>query len=80
MFVKGCVRDIFTSLFCMSKRQDLWNKENCFLFHFKGSFHFQKLLSNFKFSDIQMSWRHQLRKHETRSTFYRITWEVNTAW
>ena len=35
-------------------------------------------LSNFKFSDIQMSWRHQMPKHETRNTFYWITWEVNS--
>ena len=27
---KGCVRYIFTSLFCMPKREDLWNKEKCF--------------------------------------------------
>ena len=36
--VKGSVRYIFTSLFCMSKREDLWNKEKCFLFHFESSF------------------------------------------
>ena len=27
---KDCVHYIFTSLFCMSKREDLWNKEKCF--------------------------------------------------
>ena len=26
--------------------------------------------SNFNFSDIQMSWRHQMHKHETRNTYY----------
>ena len=36
--LKGCVRFIFTSLFCMSKREDLWNSEKCY--------------SNFKFSNI----------------------------
>ena len=36
--------------------------------------------SNFKFSDIQVSWYHQMPKHESRITFYRITWEVNTVW
>ena len=36
--LKGCVHYIFTSLFCMSKREDLWNKEKCFLFHFESSF------------------------------------------
>ena len=35
---KGFVRYIFTSFFCMSKREDLWNKEKCFLFHFESSF------------------------------------------
>ena len=32
-----CVRYIFVSLFCMSKREHLWNKK-CFLFHFESSF------------------------------------------
>ena len=31
-------------------------------------------------SDIQMSWRHQMPKHESQNTFYWITWEVNTVW
>ena len=35
--------------------------------------------TNFKFSDIQMSWCHQMPKHETRTTFYWITWKVNTV-
>ena len=35
---KGWVPYIFTSLFCMPKREDLWNKEKCFLFHFESSF------------------------------------------
>ena len=38
VLLKDCVRYIFTSLFCMSKREDLWNKEKCFLFHFECSF------------------------------------------
>ena len=37
--IKGCVRYIFASLFCMSKREYLWNKENCFLSNFESSFH-----------------------------------------
>ena len=37
-YLKGCVRYIFTSLFCMSKWEDLWNKETCFVFHFENSF------------------------------------------
>ena len=36
--VKACFRYIFTSLFCMSKREHLWNKEKCFSFHFESSF------------------------------------------
>ena len=37
-FFKGCVRYIFASLFFMSKREHLWNKEECFLFHLESSF------------------------------------------
>ena len=33
MNFKGCVCYIFASLFFMSKREHLWNKEKCFLFH-----------------------------------------------
>ena len=36
--LKGCVRYIFASLFYMSKREHLWNKEKCFLFHLESSF------------------------------------------
>ena len=36
-FIKGCVRYIFASLFCMSKREYSRNKEKCFLFHFESS-------------------------------------------
>ena len=35
---KGCVRYIFASLICMSKREHLWHKEKCLLFHFQSSF------------------------------------------
>ena len=35
---------------------------------------------NFNFSDIQVSWLHQMPMHETWSTYYWITWEVHTAW
>ena len=34
---KGCVRYIFASLFCMSKKELFQNKEKCFLFHFESS-------------------------------------------
>ena len=30
--IKGCVLDIFASLFCKSKREHLWHKEKCFFF------------------------------------------------
>ena len=36
--LKGCVRYNFTSLFCMSKREDLWKKENVFYFTSKALF------------------------------------------
>ena len=35
---KGCVRYIIPSLFFMSKKEHLWNKEKYFLFHFESSF------------------------------------------
>ena len=37
-----------------------------------------KTLFYFTFSDIQISWHHQMPKHETQNTFHLITWEVNT--
>ena len=78
-YLKGCVRYIFTSLFCMPKRKDLWNKEKKFLFHFKSSFRsWDDQILNFQIfkchDDIQMP------KHETRNPFHWITWEANTAW
>ena len=74
--LKGCVCYIFASLFCMSKREHLQNKEKRFLFHFKCS----SRQSTFNILDIQMSWRHQMPRHETQNTYYWITWEVNTVW
>ena len=38
LLIKGCVRYIFTTFFCMSKREHLWNEEKNFLFHFQSSF------------------------------------------
>ena len=37
---KSCVQYIFASLFFTCKREHLWNKKKCFLFHFKSSFCF----------------------------------------
>ena len=34
----------------------------------------------FNVLDIQISWRHQMPKHETRNTYYWITWEVSAIW
>ena len=64
--LKGCVRYIFASLFCMSKREHLQKKEKCFLSHFKSS---SRSCDNqlFNIFDIRMSWRHQMPKHETRN-------------
>ena len=74
---KGCVRNIFTSLFRMSKGKYFWNKEKI-LFHFESSF---------------CSWDNQIlifqifKCHDIikclsikRKTFYWIIWEVNTVW
>ena len=40
--------------------------------------------SNFRILDIQISWHYQMPKHETRNTFYWITWKgtqsVNEIW
>ena len=38
-FFNSCVCYIFVSLLFTSKREHLWNKEECFLFHLKSSFH-----------------------------------------
>ena len=75
--LKGCVHYIFASLFFMSKREHFVNKKKCF--HFTSKVLFVLEIIKFNFSDIQMSWRHQMSKHETRNIFYRITWEVNTV-
>ena len=36
--LEGCVLYIFASLFCISKKEHLWNKETCFLFTSKALF------------------------------------------
>ena len=50
--------------FCMSKREQLQNKEKYFLFHFKSS---SCSWRAFNILDIQMSWYHQMPKHETQN-------------
>ena len=74
--LKGFVCYICARLFYMSKREQLWNKEKCFLFHFESTFRPWDN-SNFKFSDIQMLWRHQMPKHETQNIYWWTTCEVN---
>ena len=76
--IKGCVHYIFGSLFFMFKGQHFWNKENVFFISLQKLFSFLRL-PDFNFSDIRMSWRHQMPKHDTRNIFYGITWEVNTV-
>ena len=62
---KGCVRYIFASLFCMSKREHFWNKEKCFLFNFESSWDNQvQILLIFKYHDV-IKWS---IKHETHFT------------
>ena len=74
----SCVRYIFASLHYKFKRDHLKNQENYFLFHFEGFFNLWEWI--FKFSNIQISWRHEMPKHEKWNRFYWITWKVNTAW
>ena len=76
---KGWERYIFASLFCMSEREHFWNKKKKFFFSLQNFFLFLRQ-SDFNFSNIQMSWRHQMPKHKTRNIFYWITWEVNIVW
>ena len=38
--IKVCVCYFFASLFCKSIGEHFWNKEKCFLFHFKSSWHY----------------------------------------
>ena len=65
---KGCVHYIFASLFCMPIKELLWNKENCFLFHFESSFRSweNKILTFqiFKFHDVIECLN---MKHETQT-------------
>ena len=37
--IKGFVHYIVVSLFCIYKREHLWNKEKCFWFYFNSSIH-----------------------------------------
>ena len=77
--LEGCAPYIFASLFCMPKREHLWNKENYFLFHFKSYFcpWYNQILTFkvFKCYDVI-----KCLSMKQESTFYWITWKVNTVW
>ena len=66
LFFKGCVRYIFASLFFKSKREHFWNWKMFFI-SLRRLFPFSRK-SNFRISGIQLSWRHQMRKHKRRNT------------
>ena len=67
---------LLTCFVCLKKNS--FRIKKSFLFHLKDSFFHS--WDNQIFSDIWMSWRHQIPKHETRNIFYWITWEVNIFW
>ena len=62
---------------CLIYLKESWNKEKNY-FALKALFVLE--LPNFNFWDIEMSWHHQMPKHETRNIFYWKNWEVNTVW
>ena len=59
--------------FVSLKKKTCETRKNIFTLLRKGSW-------DFNFSDIQMSWRHQMSKLETQNRFHWITWEVNKVW
>ena len=69
--LKGCVHYIFASLCFKFKLQKI------FFIPLKKLFLFFRI-SNFRILHFQISWRRQMHKHETRNTFYWITYEANT--
>ena len=52
--LKGCVHYIFATLFLISKREHLWNKEEPFLFHIESSLHSwnNQILTFFRYSNV----------------------------
>ena len=69
---------IFFSLFLSLSESPRQARKNVFYFTSKDILFSRK--SNFSILDFQISWCHQMPKHETRNTFYWITWEVNTVY
>ena len=66
---KSCVHYIFASLSFMSKREHLWNKKECFLFHLKSSFHsWDDQILNFQIFKCHDVIKCLSMKHETHFT------------
>ena len=74
LLIKGCVRYIFASLFCNSKRMDFWNKGKCCLFHFKRPFHYWIFKRSFHSSIFKRSFHSfhsvSLSLNQTLLTFW----------
>ena len=72
---KGCVRYIFATLFCMSKREHLWQKQKLFLFHFDSSFRsWDNQLLTFQISECHDVIKCLVVKHETHINAYLGNW------
>ena len=78
-FLLKVVSTIFLLVcFVSLKESTCETRKNIFYFTSKSLFVLE--IIKFNFSDIQMSWRHQMPKHEARNKFHWINWEVNTVW
>ena len=76
LHLKGCVRYIFASLFLdLDLALVKWRK--MFFISHQNLFSFLRK-SNFRILHFQISWHHQMPKHERRNTIHWITWEVNS--
>ena len=65
-FLKVVSATLLLVLFCMCKREHLWNKKKCFLLHLESSFcSGDNQILTFQ---IFKSWRHQMYRHEIRNT------------
>ena len=49
----------------MSKRENLWNKKKCFLFHFESSFHWDNQILNFQIFNCHDVIKCLSMKHKT---------------
>ena len=66
---KGCVRYNFACLFFRFKRENLWNKEECFLFHLESSFRsWDNQIVTFQIFDCHDIIKCLSMKHETHFT------------